>query len=193
MSIPSSLRRARKRSGGSLRSISARSGIAASNLSAIENGRRDPTASTVDRLAAALGVELIPVATQGRSPAARAAEEITRADAEGQAAQAYRRFLQLANDLASVDPVTRVLLSAEEPDRSPSRWIDAVAALVEVRLHEVFAPVPDWVTARAGQPGAVWEPQRTSRPLPLGADLALVPPPFLRRGVAIEAGELASV
>ena len=193
MSIASSLRRARKRSGESLRSISARSGVATSNLSAIENGRRDPTSSTVDRLASAIGVEWIPVATQGRSPAARAADEITRADAEGHAAQAYRRFLQLADDLRSADPVTRVLLSAEEPDESASRWLDAIAALVELRLREASAPLPKWVTERAGNPGSVWQPQRTARPLPLCADLTNVPQPFLRRGVAIEEGELASV
>lgn len=192
MSITTSLRRARKHSGATLRSVAARSGIAPSNLSAIENGRRDPTTSTVDKLAAAIGVEWIPALTHGRSPAAHAADEITRAENQGEFAQAYRRFIQLADDLASADPVTRVLLSAEEPGDSASRWLDAIAALVEVRLHEASAPVPSWVTARAGVPGDLWEPQRGARQLPLSADSDQVPPEFLRRGVAIERGELIS-
>lgn len=193
MSIAQSLRRARKRSGMSLRSVAVRSGIAFSNLSAIENGRRDPTTSTVDKFAAAVGIDWVPFATQGRTPAARASEEITDAEAHGQFAQAYRRFLQLADDLASADAVTRVLLSAEEPGKSPSRWLDAIAALLEVRLREASAPIPQWVRERAGDPDTVWEPQRSARPLPLSADRTQVPPEFLRRGIAIESGELVSV
>lgn len=193
MSIRHSLRRARRRSGASLRSIASRAGVGAGNLSAIENGHRDPTTSTVDRLASAIGIELIPVATQGRSPAARAAEEITEAEARGQFPLAYRRFIQLADDLASADPVTRVLLAVEEPDESSSRWLDAIAALLEVRLREASAPVPSWVTERTGNPDSVWEPQRSARPLPVSADRTQVPSEFLRRGVAIERGELASV
>jgi len=193
MSIATSLRRARKRSGATLRSIAARSGVAPGNLSAIENGHRAPTTSTVDKISSAIGIDWIPYATHGRSPAARAAEEITCAEADGRHAQAYRRFIQLADDLASADPVTRVLLSAEEPDDSSSRWLDAIAALLEVRLQEASAPVPSWVVERTGHPDAVWEPQRSVRPLPLSADREQVPPEFLRRGVAVEQGELASV
>lgn len=192
MSIVRSLRRARQHSGASLRSIASRAGVGAGNLSAIENGHRDPTTSTVDRLAAAIGVDWIPFSTHGRSPAARAAAEITDAEARGEFALAYRRFIQLADDLASADPVTRVLLAAEKPDQSTSRWLDAIASLLEVRLNEAFAPVPSWVTERAGRPDTVWEPQRGARPLPVSADLSQVPPEFLRRGVAIERGELTS-
>lgn len=193
MSIARSLRRARRRSGASLRTIASRSGVGAGNLSAIENGHRDPTTSTVDRLAFAIGIELIPVATQGRSSAARAAEEIVEAESLGQFPVAYRRFIQLADDLASADPVTRVLLSAEEPDQSTSRWLDAIAALLELRLNQASAPIPSWVTTRVGDPDTVWEPQRSARPLPVSADRTQVPWEFLRRGIAIEEGELASV
>lgn len=192
MSITNSLRRARKHSGASLRSIASRAGVGAGNLSAIENGHRDPTTSTVDRLASAIGIDWIPFPAQGRSPAARAAADIVDAEAHGQFAQAYRRFIQLADDLASADPVTRVLLAAERPDDSSSRWLDAIAALLEVRLHEVSAPVPSWVTERAGHPDVVWEPQRSARALPLSADHTQVPTEFIRRGVAIERGELVS-
>lgn len=192
MSITNSLRRARKRSGASLRNVASRTGIGAGNLSAIENGHRNPTTSTVENLASAIGIELIPAALHGRTPAARAAGEITDAEARGQFPLAYRRFVQLADDLASADPVTRVLLAAEEPEDSSSRWLDAIAALLEVRLREASAPLPAWVTARTGNPDSVWEPQRGARPLPVSADRTQVPPEFLRRGVAIEQGELLS-
>lgn len=193
MGIASSLRRARRRSGVSLRSIASRSGVGAGNLSAIENGRRDPTTSTVDKLASAIGVEWVPVLTEGRSPAVRAAEEIVEWEAKGLPDRAYRRFIQLADDLATADAVTRVLLAVEEPDESHPRWVDAIAALLEVRLREASAPVPSWVAERLGRPDVVWEPQRTAYPLPVSADLADVAPEFLRRGIAIERGELASV
>ncbi|WP_402839787.1 helix-turn-helix domain-containing protein [Microbacterium sp. GXS0129] len=193
MGIVASLRRARRRSGMSLRALAERSGVASSNLSMIENGRRDPTASTVDKVASAIGIEWIPVLAEGRSPAARAAAEIIRADDDGHFAQAYRRFLQLNDELASADPVTKVLLSAEAPDTSSSRWLDAIAALVEVRLLEVSAPVPFWVTEREGRPDVMWEPRRSSQPLPVSAELARVSPSFLDRGIAIEDGELVSI
>lgn len=193
MGIVNTLRRARRRSGASLRSVASLSGVGAGNLSAIENGHREPTSSTVDRLASTMGIEWVPFHAEGRTPAASAADEITRAENDGRHAQAYRRFLQLADDLASADPVTRVLLSAEPPDDSPSRWLDAIAAVVELRLHEVRAPIPSWVTGYSGQPDAVWEPQRGSRALLLGADREQIPAEFLQRGVAIEQGELLSV
>ncbi|WP_150952667.1 helix-turn-helix domain-containing protein [Microbacterium testaceum] len=193
MSIVNSLRRARKRSGASLRSVALLSGVGANNLSAIENGQREPTSSTVDRLAVTMGIDWIPFEAHGRTPAAIAADQITRAEDEGRHAQAYRRFIQLADDLASADPVARVLLSAEQPDESSSRWLDAVAAVVELRLHEVHAPVPTWAKERSGRPDAVWHPQRGSRALTLTADHEQVPEEFLRRGVAIERGELLSV
>lgn len=192
MGIVNTLRRARRRSGASLRNVASLSGVGAGNLSAIENGHREPTSSTVDRLAATMGIDWVPFHAEGRTPAASAAEEITSAEADGRHAQAYRRFIQLADDLATADPVTRVLLSAEPPVRSPSRWLDAIAAVVEFRLREVHDPIPSWVSDYCGQPNAMWEPQRGSHSLPLSVDLGRVPPEFLKRGVAIEQAELLS-
>ncbi len=193
MGISNSLRRARRQSGISLRSVASTAGVGAGNLSAIENGHRDPTTSTVDRLASVIGIEWVPVRTEGRSPAVRAAEEIAEWEAQGRPDRAYRRFIQLADDLDTADAVTRVLLAVEEPDQSHPRWVDAIAALLEVRLREASAPVPSWVLERRGHPDVVWEPQRSVYPLPVSADLADVAPEFLRRGIAIERGELASV
>ncbi|WP_417564388.1 hypothetical protein [Microbacterium sp.] len=119
-------------------------------------------------------------------------DAIARAEAVGNHRLAYRQFIQLADDLAAVDAVTKVLLSAEEPDLTGTRWDDAVAALVEYRLAEAGAPVPGWVAERRGDADERWEPQRAALPLPFPADITAVPEPFLRRGVLIEENELAS-
>jgi len=192
MSIVESLRRARKNSGTTLANVASASGVGTTNLSAIEHGRRDPTVTTTQRLADALGLAFIAVPARGRSTAAEAAAAILRAQEAGERATAYRSFIQLADDLHAVDPVTRVVLAAEEPERTSSRWADAVAALVELRLGEVGAPLPQWVRERHGDPEHPWEPERSDIALPFPPDEELVPEPFRRRGVLIEENELAS-
>ena len=192
MTIVNSLRRARRRSHVTLRDAATRSGVGITNLSAIENERRHPTTETVSRIANALGVTFVPVIARGRSTAAASSDAIAQAENAGDHRLAYRQFIQLADDLAAVDPVTKVLLSAEEPDLTGERWDDAVAALVEYRLAQAGAPIPAWVTARQGEPDAPWEPQRSAVPLPFPADITAVAEPFLRRGVLIEENELES-
>ena len=63
------LRRARRRSGLSLRALAARAGTSHSTLSAYERGRKEPTVDTLDRIVRAagfeLGVELTAVAGGG--------------------------------------------------------------------------------------------------------------------------------
>lgn len=192
MTIVDSLRRARRNADITLRDAAERSGVGATNLSAIEHARRTPTTDTAQRVADALGVTFVPVSVRGRTPAAVSAAAIAEADDSGDHRLAYRQFIQLADDLVAVDPVTRVVLSAEEPERTGKRWDDAVAALVEYRLTEVGAPLPDWVTRRQGNPDAPWEPQRSARPLAIHADPKQVPAPFRRRGILIEENELLS-
>lgn len=192
MTIVNSLRRARRLARVSLSDVATRSGVGATNLSAIENARRHPTTETAQRIADAIGVTFVPVLARGRSSAATSADAIARAESAGDHRLAYRQFIQLADDLAAVDPVTRVLLSAEQPDLIGSRWDDAVAALVEYRLAEAGAPLPSWVAERRGDATELWEPQRAAVPLPFPAEVTAVAEPFLRRGILIEANELAS-
>ena len=192
MTIVDSLRRARRNADVSLGDVAKRSGVGITNLSAIEHARRTPTTVTAERVADALGVTFVPVSVRGRTPVATSAAAIAEADDNGDHRLAYRQFIQLADDLIAVDPVTRVVLSAEEPERTGKRWDDAVAALVEYRLAEAGAPLPTWVTRRQGESNVTWEPQRSSRPLPIQADPEKVPDPFRRRGILIEANELLS-
>lgn len=185
--IHEALHRARVNSSLSLRAVAERSGIAAANLSAIENGRRDPTATTAERVARAIGVEFVALNTRGRVTAARAADAITQA-VNPQAA--YRIFLQLANDLEAASAFDRVILVAEQPAATGTRWDDAIAGLVEWFLERGGAPVPDWVLHRSGDADTIWEPQRTDVPLAVHADIRRAPEPLSRRGIAIEAEEL---
>ncbi len=189
MGIVNTLRRARRRSGASLRSVASLSGVGAGNLSAIENGHREPTSSTVDRLASTMGIEWVPFHAEGRTPAASAADEITRAENDGRHAQAYRRFLQLADDLASADPVTRVLLSAEPPDtpplagwtRSPLSWNCVCTRFALRSLHG--SPATPVSRMPCGSLSAVHALSRS-------AQITTTSREFLKRGVAIEQGEL---
>lgn len=185
--IHETLQRARANSSLSLRALAERTGIAAANLSVIENGRRDPTATTAERVARALGVELVALKTRGRVTAAAAADAINHA-ANPQVA--YRSFLQLAQDLDAASPFDRVILAAEQPAATNTRWDDAIAGLVEWLLGREQAPVPDWAIDRAGDADTIWEPERTSAPLTVHADIRRAPEPLRRRGIAIEAEEL---
>lgn len=190
MSIATSLRRARLNSGVSLRSAATAAGVGASSLSNIESGRREPTSGTVERIAEALGVRVAVIPRVDRLTAADAAETIA-SYADLEPATAYRAFLQLADDLAAADPYERFLLTVEEPRRLGNRWDDAIAALVELRLPELSVPPWAWEYDTVRRK-AVWEPQRTRFALTDLTDLAEAPEPFLRRGIAISAGELES-
>lgn len=190
MSIVSQLKNARLATGASLRKTADAAGLCASNLSEIENGRRDPRAATVRHIADALGYQIIAIPGRQQTTAARAARTIA---AEANEWDAYRVFIQLSDDLATVDGTTRVLLTAEKPLSTGTRWDDAIAGLVEHRLQQVGAPVPEWVRDSPGQPDHSWQPQRSHAPITIRPDVALVPESFRRRGVLIEESELASV
>lgn len=192
MTITQSLRRARKVSNATLAQVAAASGVREPNLSTIERGLRHPTTATAERVGDALGLKFVAVRALGRSSAAEVSAAIALARASGDARLAYRQLIQLADDLAAVDPATRVVLTAEEPERVGDRWDDAVAALVEYRLAEVRAPLPTWVSQRTGDPEHPWEPERAREPLPFAVEPDLVPEAFRKRGVLIEESELVS-
>lgn len=192
MSIASSLRRARENAGITLRAAATTSGVGAGNLSAIERGLRDPTTATATKIADAIGIRFVPVRAIGRVSAADTVDEIIEAESSHDSPAAYRAFLQLANDLAAVSAVDRLLLTAEEPRRTGTRWDDAIAGLAEWRLRQLKAPLPEWITIRRGREDDFWEPRRTSFALPLRSDPDQVPEPLRRRGVLIEHSELTS-
>lgn len=187
MAVVALLRRARERSGRTLASVASRAGLSESNLSTIEHDRRSPRAETIDRLATALELTLVPVQTGGRATVAEAGEHVTRAVRLGDTERAYRAVLQLADDLQSAPPYLRLLLAAEPPSLTGSGWDAFIAAVVEWRLNQAGVPVPDWVLSTASSDGS-WTPPGSVLP----ARPERIEPAFLRRGVLVEQDEFAS-
>lgn len=185
MSIINSLRRVRVNQRLTLRALAAKVGMAASNLSTIESGRRGSATETVERLATALGVTLVPLELGGRATVAEASEHFVGADDR----RSYRLLLQVADDLRSASLFTRTLLVAERPHALSPRWDAALAALVEFVMDDSGLPTPGWTAERVGDRSWCWVPSSG----PLAPDVRLVPEPFRRRGVLIESGELESV
>jgi len=193
MTIQSSLKHARVRAGLSLTDAAKRSGIQRSNIAAIENGRRDPTASTIEKIATASHVRLIPVASDGRTSVAEASDTVAEALHRGEAFRAYRALIQIADDLAAPDPVDRFVLAIEPPARITPEWDAALAGVTEWRLGEIGLPLPGWVRAEHGDPAWGWAPPLSDAADSIPVDIDRVPEPLRKRGVLIEADELASV
>lgn len=184
-------RSARAASGLSQSDLSSRSGVAGSSLSLIEHGKREPLVTTLDALLRATRHSIVTVPTV-RSDAAHIASEISDATEASDDAVAFRRFLQLADNLAAERGATRVGLTLTEPAPTGSgHWDAAIAALCEYRLTSDDLPVPDWVAARTGNPEDSWAPRSSVYDIP--ADPARVPAAFLRRGILIESATLESV
>lgn len=184
-------RSARAASGLSQSELSSRSGVAGSSLSLIEHGKREPLVATLDALLRATRHSVVTIPTV-RSDAAHIASEISDAVEVSDDALAFRRFLQLADNLAAESGATRVGLTLTEPAPTGSgQWDAAIAALCEFRLTTQALPVPDWVTTRTGEPTDFWAPRSSVYDIP--ADPARVPAAFLRRGILIESATLESV
>ena len=180
------------RASGSLSQIelALRSGIAGSSLSLIESGKREPTVATLEVLLRATRHSVVTIPTV-RSDAAHIAAEIS-ALLEADAYGAFRRFLQLADNLAAEHGATRVGLTLTEPAPTGSpQWDAAIAALCEYRLVAAALPVPEWINTRPGNPDEPWAPPTSDYEIPV--DQAQVPPEFLSRGILIETATLESV
>ena len=184
-------RSARAASGLTQIELASRSGIAGSSLSLIENGKREPTLATLEVLLRATRHTVVTIPTV-RSDAAQIASEIAIAVTNSDDAAAYRRFLQLADNLAAESGATRVGLTLTDPAPIGSeQWDAAIAALCEYRLQADHLPVPKWITQRTGFPGKRWTPHTSEYDIP--ADPTKVPREFLRRGILIEAQTLESI
>ena len=209
-------RSARASSGLNQIELALLSGIAGSSLSLIEHGKREPTVATLEALLRATRHSVVTIPTV-RSDAAHIAAEISdlllldkkiadkklvrnkitsdkpagdkpACDAYG----AFRRFLQLADNLAAEHGATRVGLTLTEPAPTGSlHWDAAIAALCEYRLVADALPVPEWISTRPGNPNEPWAPPTSDYDIP--ADQTQVPPVFLSRGILIEASTLESL
>jgi transcriptional regulator with XRE-family HTH domain len=194
------VRAARAASGLNQSAFALRSGTAGSSISLIEHGKRDPTAATLESLLLAARRTVVTIPTV-RADAAHIADQIATVLANAvparttseviTTARAFRRFIQLADNLAAERGATRVGLTLTEPATTGSEhWDVAIAAICEYRLNAGSLPVPEWISARVGNPSAPWRPKTTVYNIP--ADLAQVPAEFLSRGILIEAATLES-
>ncbi|MGM7666217.1 helix-turn-helix domain-containing protein [Microbacterium sp. A93] len=192
MRIGLSLRRAREREGVSLRQASIRAVVTPSSLSLIENGLRDPTATTVERLAASFGLRVVPLSwPTGHVAVADVAEAISDALERDDEPHAYRALLELSNIFDGLGPFERVLIAIEAPLRITPHWDAAIAGVVEWKLVQGSAPLPQWVKDCLGTPDEDWQPRRVKFPIAL--EVHDVPEPLRRRGVHVGAAELAGV
>lgn len=190
MSIVAQIAETRKRRGITAAVVAERTGLQTSNLYAIEHGRRSPTVDTLERIAKGLGLRLLAVDVGNQALVSDIAETIATFDAEGDEERAYRAYIQLNNQLITSPATTQVLLTYNPPRHITAEWDASIAGLVEWRLRQKGAPVPEWVEENTGLTTGHWEPWPSIRLL--DADLELVPEPLRRRGIWLKEGELDS-
>lgn len=185
------VRTARRVAGLSQTQLAERSGVAASAISQIEAGKRNPSFETVTRLIASTGGQLVSVPTR-IGTAATIALQIAEDLRAGKQAYALRAFIQLNDNLCSVEGSTRLALCITEPAPTGSkRWDAALAGLVAYRLRQEGIGAPAWANEPSRFLGKVWNISEGT--YYAAADPADVPHEFLERRVHVEARDLESV
>lgn len=184
------LRQARRARGWSQRALAARAGLKQPAIAAVETGAREPTVGTLERLLAPTGYRLTALPVR-RPTVAEGADAVREALRDGRERTAFRRLLQVSDDLRAEHGALRVALSVAPPAPTGSPRHDAfVAALVEHYLEMEDLPLPTWTSA----PGRILDEPWYVVDLPVfRADAeATSPPAFVRHGVYINASELDS-
>jgi transcriptional regulator with XRE-family HTH domain len=185
------VRNARRVAGLSQTQLAERSGVAASAISQIEAGKRNPSYETVTRLIASTGGQLVSVPTR-IDTAASLALQIAEDVRAGKQAYALRAFIQLNDNLCSVEGSTRLALCMTEPAPTGSkRWDAAIAALVAYRLRQQGVLAPTWVNDPSRFLGKVWNISEGTYSFVV--DVNDVPKEFLERGTLVAARDLESV
>lgn len=182
------VRQARIHGGFSQRALAARAGVPQPNIAAIESAGRGATVETLDRLVSAAGAQLTVLPTT--LPAvAQVAVEVANHLEDGHDDRAYRRVLGLHDSLLRADAALRVALSVTPPPSTGDvRWDALIAGVVAHDLNGL--PQPQWVHDPKRH-AAGWFVDDVEE---LHDQIRRhTPPAFERRGVFIDAAELASV
>ena len=185
------LRSIRRSHGLSQALVAQRALTSAPSLSHIENGRRDPSADTLDRILRATGNRL-GVVPSPRAGSLEAGAAIHDELAAGDMSAAYRSFIQFSDNLAAENGVTRVVLAANEPEPTGSAlWDAALAAVTEYWLGRDGLPLPEWVgsTTRSLSHRTVLSGNAYTQTV---RD-ENIPAPFAARNVALDESALMSV
>lgn len=196
MSLVATVKRARKTAGLSLTEVAERSGLQVSNLSAIEAGKREPRAETLDRVAKATRRQFVAVPYVGMT-AAEAAEEIDVAIQRGFESDLIRIAIQLNDNLVGAKGVTACYsLVLETPDSTGRRvWDAVIAGIVEFRFRQFGLAAPDWVAATVlteKVPFEALEWPTTALGLTFDKSLWQTDDAFARRGVFFAIEDLES-
>lgn len=185
------IRDARRSSRLSQKDLSQRSGVAASSLSLIENGKRSPTIETAEKLLKHTGHTLVAIPTL-RESAGAIANRIGDAVTAGRPDLALRHFIQLNDNLVAEKNEVRYSLGITEPAPTGQKhWDAAIAAVVAYRLREEGFPAPSWTLKPERRLGKRWTLNAGRYVIPV--DPRDVPAEFLERGVLVDALILASV
>ena len=183
------LSNARRVSGLSQRELATRARTQQPVVARTESSARDVTCETLDRLLRPTGYRLsaIPTRSWTAAEAAGAFRAHLRADNED---GAYRDVIQFNDDLAREHGAVRVAVVVAPPERTGDDRYDAIlAALVEFRLNEERLPLPTWTAGHSLVERWFVDTNSVDDPATVDA----TPEPFRRRGVIIDAVELASV
>ena len=189
-SITEQLAHARRRGDITAATVALASGLSTSNIYAIESGRRDPTASTLERAASGVGVRLLAVEMGGTALVADVVDVIALALTSSDEDVAYALFIELAKDMGTRAPTALVLSCFPAPSSIDAHWDAAVAGLVEWRLSERGLDAPQWARHVTSDRNTPWAP--TSGTPVEAVDHELIPEQLLARGVWIEEPELTA-
>lgn len=190
MTIGDLLRNVRKRARLSQVAFSAKTGIAQSALSQIENGDRNPNWETVDKILSATGNTLVCIPSR-REDASTIASRIASAESRDDKRAAARAFIQLNDNLVDEHDEVRFALTITEPPATGKKhWDAAIAALVTHHLTEEGLPVPRWARDPAKRLKKSWTFTAGSYRVPVDRDR--VPAAFLDHNVLIDRETLVS-
>lgn len=151
MDAASILRSARASSGRTQADLALAAGTLQPALARLERATEDPTVGRLDRILEQVGIQVSALPTRLSTVAswAHAFRDWIRAD---DLVSVRSAFVQISDDLRSVDGATAVGLCLLAPAPTGHEGVDAaLAALVEFTLNRSNLPVPAWV---AGKPAA---------------------------------------
>lgn len=183
------LHAARTDLGWSQRALARRCGVAQPSISDIESGERDTTVGKLGQILRSVDYAVIAVPSARPTVVEWAVRLKTLVRDDPGAIE--KSLVQIFDDLAAVEPATRVALCVSPPPPIGDEALDAVlAALVDHVLSDAGLPLPTWVNDTARRAEVAWD----LVDIPGLRELArqTTPEAFRRRNVFIPADFLAS-
>lgn len=188
------LRRARQDAGFTQAELAGRAGVTQPEVSAYENGRRQPTVPTLQRLVAATGHRLHVEALTEPSDAPDTYRPLTLSSTsralltQTDESTRWRILLEFVQGFRREPPARRWRLLRREPERVDGCW-DAMLAAVAEHLafhHELRCPA--WVAVKDRVLRTAWFPNDLLSARPAAMETS--PASFRRRGIFIDAHDL---